>query len=89
MKLTLELPEELERELAAEAAQQGLSLPEYALQLLHSHTKEAAINVQTGADLVDYWQQAGLIGMRNDIEDSQAHARTLRAQAERRSFDAN
>ncbi|HJT32514.1 MAG TPA: hypothetical protein VJ783_10760 [Pirellulales bacterium] len=34
MTLTLELPSELESELAAEAAQFGLSLPEYALRLL-------------------------------------------------------
>jgi hypothetical protein len=39
---------------------------------------------KNGAELVNYWQQAGVIGMRSDISDSQQHARKLRAKAERR-----
>lgn len=34
MTLKLEIPQELERELATEAARLGLPLPEYALRLL-------------------------------------------------------
>jgi hypothetical protein len=88
MTLTLELPEEVERELAEEATRQGLSLSEYALHLLKSHTgaKEASAP-QTGAELVDYWKKAGLFGTRSEIEDSQTHARKLRSEAEKSSFD--
>ncbi|HEX6900290.1 MAG TPA: hypothetical protein VF789_11275 [Thermoanaerobaculia bacterium] len=39
---------------------------------------------RTGADLVAYWQAEGLVGTRPDIADSQAHAREIRRQAERR-----
>lgn len=38
---------------------------------------------KTGAELVGYWQDEGLIGTRPDIDDSQEYARTLRAIAER------
>jgi hypothetical protein len=82
MTLTLDLPEELERELATHAKKQGLSLPDYAIQLLRESTKEP---LRTGADLVDYWEDIGVIGMRSDIEDSQAHARKSRATAEKRT----
>lgn len=39
---------------------------------------------RTGAELVDYWQAEGLIGTRPDIADSQAFAREVRKQAEKR-----
>jgi hypothetical protein len=83
MILTLELPKELESDLVSEAKQLGLSLPDYTVRLLLSRPllKTAP---QSGAELVAYWQNAGVIGMRSDIDDSQQHARKLRAQAERR-----
>jgi hypothetical protein len=87
MTLTLELPEALEAELTAEAARQGLSLSEYALQLLRAAHRPAGAAPQTGAELVAYWQAAGLIGTRSDIADSQEYARKLRAEAERRKWD--
>ncbi|HMC63680.1 MAG TPA: hypothetical protein VKI65_01965 [Gemmataceae bacterium] len=83
MTITLELPHELENELSAEAAQLGLPLSEYALRVL-TFGRDVANAPKTGADLVAYWQKEGVIGMRPEIENSQAHARQLRAEAERR-----
>lgn len=85
MKITIELPQDLEQALEAEAAELGLPLSEYALRLLYSRTVAEADNGPTnGAELVAYWQSAHLIGTRQDIVDSQAYARELRAQAEQR-----
>jgi hypothetical protein len=83
MSITLELPSEIEATLAAEAAERGLSLSEYIVHTL-STVAQRQYELQTGAQLVEYWQGAGLIGSRTDITDSQAHARRLREQAERR-----
>ncbi|MCB8946084.1 MAG: hypothetical protein H6658_20255 [Ardenticatenaceae bacterium] len=77
MTLILELPRELEHELENEAEQVGLSLSEYALRLLRARAM-LSVSPKTGADLVAYWQNAGLIGTRPDISDSQEHARQLR-----------
>ncbi len=86
MTLTLELPKELESDLANEAEEVGLSLPEYTLRLLLARPL-LQTTPKSGAELVTYWQNAGVIGMRNDIHDSQQHARKLRAQAEHRPRD--
>ena len=83
MTLTLELPTELETDLLDEAAQLGLSLPEYTLRLLLARPALKAAP-QTGAELVTYWQKAGVIGTRPDINDSQQHAREIRMRAEKR-----
>lgn len=83
MGLTLELPPDLADALTDEAARHGLSLSDYAVRLLASARPDAG-PVQTGADLVAYWQAEGVIGQRSDITDSQAHARNLREQAQRR-----
>lgn len=88
MTLTLELPQELEHELVGEANQVGLSLAEYTLRLLLLRPL-LATPPQSGADLVAYWQNAGLLGMRSDIPDSQQHARQLRARAEQRPQKGN
>ena len=37
---------------------------------------------KNGAELVAYWQQSGVIGMRKDINDARVEARRLRDQAE-------
>ncbi|MCA9995504.1 MAG: hypothetical protein KDE56_07150 [Anaerolineales bacterium] len=87
MILTLELPKELESELADEANQLGLSLSEYTLRVLFSRPMVQA-PPKTGGDLVAYWQDAGLIGTRPDIRDSLQHARKIREQAEKRLKDA-
>ena len=84
MAITLELPAELERELADEAAHLGLSLAEYAARVLATG-RISRHKPQTGAELVAYWQAEGLIGTRSDITDSQQHARRLRDQAEQRT----
>lgn len=86
MTLTLELPKELESDLVNEAAQLGMSLPDYTLRLLFARPALKAAP-QNGAELVAYWQNAGVIGMRSDIDDSQQHARTLRVRAGRRQQD--
>ncbi len=83
MTIKLDLPEELESELAAEANRLGLSLPEYALRILAAgrHLEKTPTN---GAELVAYWEREGLIGSRLDVEDSPAHARALRERVQAR-----
>ena len=83
MGIAVELPKDLENELAEEAAQLGLSLPEYILRVLSTGVVIGA-RPKTGSELVDYWMDEGLIGTRRDIEDSQAHARRVRERAEHR-----
>lgn len=83
MTITLDLPKDLERELAAEAARLGVPVEQYALRLL-SRQRRAADQLWTGAELVEYWRREGLIGYRPDIHDSASHARRLRRAAERR-----
>lgn len=83
MSIVLDLPPELESELAAEAARLHLPLSEYASRLLVSG-RSSEPKPSTGAELVAYWKDAGLIGTRPEIEDSGEHARELRKQAETR-----
>jgi hypothetical protein len=83
MSLVLELPPELETELAAEAAILGLPLPDYALRLLAAG-RVPSPKPQSGAELLAYWQGARLIGTRPDIADAPGHARALRQKAEKR-----
>lgn len=84
MSLVLDLPPDLETELAAEAARLGIPLPDYVLRLIATcrGTQPAP---RTGTELLAYWESEGLVGTRSDITDSQAHARKLREQAEKRS----
>lgn len=84
MKLTIELPQELQHDLTAEAEALGLPLSEYALRLLLVRPPLETMP-RTGAELVAYWQRANLFGARPAIEDSQAYARRLRREAESRS----
>lgn len=83
MSIAVNLPEDLENELSAEAAQLGLSLPEYVLRVLSTGVVIGK-RPKTGRELVDYWHNEGLIGTRSDITDSQSHARQIRNQAEQR-----
>ena len=82
MSLTLDLPEDLENELSAEAAQLGLTLPEYVLRVL-STGFTVDEKPKTGAELVEYWRSHGLVGARTDVTDSRLLAREIREQAER------
>jgi hypothetical protein len=83
MSLVLELPLELEKELGREAAHLGLSLSEYALRVLAAG-RVPGPPPRNGAELVAYWQGAGLIGTRPEIADVPQHARTIRQKARRR-----
>ena len=83
MSITLDLPQELENELSAEATQLGLSLPDYILRVLASGVLVGK-TPKTGAELIDYWRSEGLIGAKPDIIDSQARSRELRDEAEGR-----
>jgi hypothetical protein len=83
MTLTLDLPQDLESELAAEAAQLGLPVAEYARRLLAAGRTLGA-TPKTGAELVAYWQREEVIGSRPDVSDSQQHARAIRRRAEQR-----
>lgn len=84
MKLVLEIPSELEAELSAKAEQEGTGLNKYILGLLKGTYQQS--RTLTSAELVAYWSEVGVIGMRQDIEDSQVHARTLRENAQQRGL---
>lgn len=84
MTLKLELSKDLESQLAADARRLGLALEQHALNLLLNAASPKPPT--TGAELVAYWKQEGLVGSRPEIEDSQEHARNLRGSAQRRSF---
>lgn len=81
MTITLDLPPELEAELSREAAQIKLSLSEYILHLL-SVRQVFTHPPKTGAELIAYWQSAGVINSRPDIRNSQKYARQLRSDLE-------
>jgi hypothetical protein len=61
--ITLDLPQDLVRNLSAEAEQLGVSLAEYALQVL-SGARATENLPSSGSELVAYWQREGLIGYR-------------------------
>jgi hypothetical protein len=84
MTLVLDLPAELERDLAARAAELQLPLAEYAVRVL-AGAGVASPELTTGAELVAYWRAEGLIGTKPEIADAPEHARTLRRDAERRT----
>lgn len=79
----MELPDDLADALAHEATRLGMSVTDYAVRLLASACPSAA-TIHDGADLVNFWRSEGLVGSRSDIIDSQAQARELREQAQRR-----
>jgi hypothetical protein len=85
MNLELNLPANLEADLASEAARLGVPLSECAVRLIAAGLS-ASPAMSTGGELLGYWQNEGLVGTRPEIEDSQAHARSLREQAERRQM---
>lgn len=83
MTLTIDLPQDLARELANEAGKLGIPLSEYALRLLYSR-EVTEKKPETGDELVAYWQEEELIGSRKEIDDSQLYARQIRTLAETR-----
>jgi hypothetical protein len=83
MNISLELPSDLENELSTEAARLKLPLTEYVLRIL-SLRPDLENLPKTGAELITYWEKAGVINSRPDILNSQDHARQIRHQAETR-----
>lgn len=76
MSLSIDVPQDLERDLSAAAAREGVDPREFALRALR-----AAVHfdpVRTGKDLVAFWEAENLIGSRPEIQDSQERARTIR-----------
>ncbi len=86
MSITLNIPEVLASELTVEAQKAGLPLSDYLLTLLAAGRSAKSLPA-SGAALVAYWQENGVVGYRSDISDCQAHARELRRQAESRVWD--
>jgi hypothetical protein len=84
MSIRLDLPPVLESELSREASRLSLPLPEYILRIL-STRQVLSKPPKTGAELVAYWQNEGVIHSRPEITDSQVHARLLRHETEMRS----
>ena len=83
MNISIELPPDLENELSTEASRLKLPLTEYILRIL-SFRPFLQNPPKTGAELVAYWESAGVINSRSDITDSQEYARQLRHEAETR-----
>jgi hypothetical protein len=83
MSITLDIPEALASELTMEASRAGLPLSDYVVTLLGTGRIAGGLP-KTGAELVSYWEEHGIIGSRPDISDSLAHAQEVRRQAERR-----
>ena len=83
MPLELDLPPDLEAELAAEAAQLRFPLAEYSARVL-AVGRPPNPRPRNGAALVAYWEAQGLIGTRPDVTDPERHARSLREKAEKR-----
>jgi hypothetical protein len=83
MTVVLNLPDELEQQLQTKATELGLAIPEYILSLLQQQTQPT--NIQTGAQLVDYWEQQGLIGTRTDLSNVTEYADELRARSQNRN----
>ncbi len=89
MTITLDLPPQTELRLEEAAARREKPVKEYALSLIEDGLPltEPLPELKTGADVVAYWKDNGLIGDwadREDIGDSLEYARELRRQAETR-----
>jgi hypothetical protein len=89
MSIVINLPDELERTIAAEAVKAGMTVSDYVADRLAKTTTVTA-NGETkarlsGAALVQRWRDLGLIGYRSDITDPEAHSRRLREDAQRRA----
>ena len=88
MSIVIDVPQQLESELFVKAGQTGQTLQEYVLNLLRSSVTSPQ-KPKTGAELVEYWKDEGVIGTRPEISDSQSYAHQLREEAEavrRRSY---
>lgn len=86
MSITLDIPEGLASELATEAQRLGLPLSDYVVTLLATGRTAGSLP-KTGAELVAFWREQGIVGSRPEIADSQVHACEVRRQAEQRVRD--
>lgn len=93
MTLHLDLPSQVVSHLTELASAQGLSLEQYAAQVLTTAGSETGASAtpassgdkpRTGAELVARLRELGVLGSRGDVGDSSEYARRLRAVAERR-----
>ena len=94
MSIIVNLPAELEKTIAAEAAKAGMTVSDYvagrlaAGRLDQSTTTNGSSGSKrrlTGPEMVHRWKELGLIGYRTDITDPEAHSRRLREAAQRRT----
>ena len=83
MTVHIQVSDELETQLRAEAESKGLSIEELASRLLEASARKGPV-AKSGAELVAKWRADGLIGYRTDIPDSNAHSRAIRERAEKR-----
>ena len=87
LTLILELTKEQEARLRRRAKRAGLPVEEFAMQVLDREA-DSEPQPRTGAQLVDYLDREGVIGIwadRTDIPDSPEFARQLRSQGETRT----
>jgi hypothetical protein len=99
MSIIVNLPAELEKTIAAEAAKAGMTVSDYVAGRLAAGRRAAGRLDQgtttngsrgskrrlTGPEMVHRWKELGLIGYRTDITDPEAHSRRLREAAQRRT----
>jgi hypothetical protein len=89
MSIVVNLPDELERTITAEAAKAGMTVSDYVADWLAKAAGGTKVGQTkqrlTGAALVKRWRDLGLIGYRSDITDPETHSRRLREEAQRRA----
>ena len=89
MSIVVNLPAELEKTIAAEAAKAGMTVSDYVAgrlaQRIATNGSHGSKRRLTGPELVQRWKDLGLIGYRTDITDPEAHSRRLRDAAQRRT----
>ena len=100
MSIIVNLPAELEKTIAAEAAKAGMTVSDYVAGRLAAGRLDQGTTTNgsrgtngssgskrrlTGPEMVHRWKELGLIGYRTDITDPEAHSRRLREAAQRRT----
>ena len=87
MSIVVNLPADLEKTIAAEAAKAGMTVSDYVAgrlaQGITTNGSHGSKRRLTGPELVQRWKELGLIGYRSDITDPEAHSRRLREAAQR------
>ena len=89
MSIVVNLPAELEKTIAAEAAKAGMTVSDYVADRLAQGTAPNGTHGSkrrlTSPELEQRWKDLGLIDYRTDITDSEAHSRRVREAAQRRT----